>query len=339
MVADNKNNDIETSAADDDVVALAQPAETESDEPEVIELAKPVEAPAEAEKTESDDGKKCEEKKKSSFIKKFFKFIFYFLAVLIIVLSLIIVFRDNIVKSVVPVVGKWAVGTEIHIGEFETSIVQGRVRIADLKISNPDGYEKENLLSLKETVIDLKTDTLLTQNIILEELTVDELVINAEIARDGKLNFVKLNEYVQKKFPPQPKDDSDKDESSDEPESGNDITVLIENFKLNGKFAVLDDRIGLTVPFILRYSEKDLTTNPDFSASFAEDFDKLTNFVESLVNTIIGTGADLSTSAQKIFNSTKDSAGSIWNSGSKGIDKTLDQVKKFPKIFKFGSDK
>jgi hypothetical protein len=82
-----------------------------------------------------------------------------------------------------------------------------------------------------------------------------------------------------------------------------------------------------------------LTTNPDFSASFAEDFDKLTNFVESLVNTIIGTGADLSASAQKIFNSTKDSAGSIWNSGSKGIDKTLDQVKKFPKIFKFGSDK
>ena len=47
MVTDNKNNDIETSAADDDVIAIAKPAENESDEPEVIALAQPAETSAE----------------------------------------------------------------------------------------------------------------------------------------------------------------------------------------------------------------------------------------------------------------------------------------------------
>lgn len=333
MVTDDKQNDVETSAADDDVIALAEPVNDNSGKSENVagETEK-------KKKNEEKKEKKCE-KKKSCFIKKFFKFLFFFLIILIIVLGLVVVFRDAIVKNVVPTVGKWAVGVDIHIGEFETSIVQGRVRIAGLEISNPNGYEKEHLLSLGEAVVDLKPNTLLTQNIIFEEVTVNDLLINAEVARDGKLNFVKLNEYVQKKFPPQPEDSDDKEEISDEPESGNEITVLIENFKLKGKFVVIDDRISLSIPFILSYSEKDLTSNPDFDISFAEEFEKLTNFMQTLVNSIIGAGVDISGSAQKIFDSTMSNAGSIWDSSTKGINKTLDQVKKFPKIFKFGSDK
>ena len=95
------------------------------------------------EKNSGDGGKK-----KRSRAVRIARAVGWTLAGLLVFILLLLIFRDFVITRAITGVGGWLTGTKITLEKFETSLSEGDVRITNLRISNPDGYARPNLLEL-----------------------------------------------------------------------------------------------------------------------------------------------------------------------------------------------
>ena len=123
----------------------------------------------------------------------------WFTIVMSVIVLLLLICRDVIIKSCITGIGSFLAGVEITIDELETSL-DGKIRITNLTVGNPDGFKKPQLLKVSSCYLDVDMSTLFSDRIILEELDINELHLTGEYSDNGNFNISKVINDLSRKF-------------------------------------------------------------------------------------------------------------------------------------------
>lgn len=201
--------------------------------------------------------------KKGSRLKKTARIVGWTLLAILLILVLLVIFRDFVITKSITGIGSWLTGTKITIEKFETSLSEGDVRITNLKIANPDGYDRPSLLELDSFYLNIGVKSLLSDTILIEEIDVNGLRLTCEFSGKGRFNLVHLVDNIEEKIPPD-------DKPKEKPE--NPKTVSIDTLNVsNSSITVRDDRVGVSVPLPLVWSSS--------QTSFKESGNSLINIL------------------------------------------------------------
>ena len=137
------------------------------------------------------------EKKRSRSIGKFAAKIFlYFLAVIFALIILTLVFIDQVLHFGITVIGGAVTGSSISLDEIELSLRRGDLKVVNLQISNPDGFNSGKMLELGTFYIAIDKSSLLTADIVIKDIQLHKLHVTADVNSSGKLNFLKVVENI-----------------------------------------------------------------------------------------------------------------------------------------------
>jgi hypothetical protein len=108
-----------------------------------------------------------------------------FLVVVLIVLAVIgvvavILFADKVVKTVVETSGTKTLNVAVNVGKANASILSGAVKLQEITVANPAGYQGPQLLKLRQ--VDLKADTksLLSKEMLIKDMKLDNMEVFIE---------------------------------------------------------------------------------------------------------------------------------------------------------------
>ena len=125
------------------------------------------------------------------------KFIKKLLFIIIVLIVLAVVGRNLIVKYAVPIGARFA-GIKMSLGNVNIGLTDALVGIKDVRIMNPKGFPKGNMIDIKEIYIDPEAIDFLKDKIHLVEVRfdLDNLVIIKN--KNGEFNFKKLTKAKKK---------------------------------------------------------------------------------------------------------------------------------------------
>ena len=106
--------------------------------------------------------------------------------------------RDFLIEQGVRRVGTWLVGTPVGLDSFSSSL-GGTVEIKGLTVGNPEGYHAPHIFSLRRVFVSLKPLSVLTDKIIVEEVTVEGMRVDFE-SKITETNLGVIQENVNKKL-------------------------------------------------------------------------------------------------------------------------------------------
>lgn len=118
------------------------------------------------------------------------KILYYLLALIVVAIMLVVLFFDTLAKSSIESYIQGELKTPVHIAEFRSDWVRGRVNLDFVEVKNPDSFKNENafvLNHLSALVSDQSADDLL----ILEYLEFDGLLFTLE-QNNKQVNLVSL---------------------------------------------------------------------------------------------------------------------------------------------------
>ncbi len=143
------------------------------------------------------EGTKMAEKTKKSNASNivFTVIIIVFLAVVIGLVSI-----DGILKSAIQTAIKKQLNVDASAAKVNLNIISGTVRISDLKIGNPPGYQFERILEIKSIMVKTSLGSLLSDLIEIEQITIDGIAVTLE----QKGSSSNLNDIL-KSMPEKPK--------------------------------------------------------------------------------------------------------------------------------------
>lgn len=132
--------------------------------------------------------------KKRSLPKVLLGVFLWIIAALMACTLLILIFIDPFLNFSLTTVGSGVTGLNITLDNIELSLTDGTFKIVNLKVTNPEGFETETMLELGTFYASWDNDSLLTDKIIVHNIEVRKLYVNAEVSDKGKLNFIALAE-------------------------------------------------------------------------------------------------------------------------------------------------
>jgi hypothetical protein len=110
-------------------------------------------------------------------MKRLFRIFFVILlalGILIVIAAVAVgIFVNNALKVAVESAGTKALNVRVKIDDVDLSILKGRVGLENLTISNPPGYQYDNLLELHRATILLDTKTLLDEPVNITDIKMD----------------------------------------------------------------------------------------------------------------------------------------------------------------------
>ena len=119
-------------------------------------------------------------------------------AVLVVLLTALLICRDPLIELGVRHVGTWLVGTPVEIESFSSTFA-GTVEIKGLTVGNPEGYHAPHIFSLRRVFVSLKPQSVLTDKIIVEEVTVEGMRVDFE-SKITETNLGVIQENVNRKL-------------------------------------------------------------------------------------------------------------------------------------------
>ena len=193
---------------------------------------------------------------KKSTSGKVLKYLGAGLIALLFLLTLLVFFRDSIVKFSICGVGSKLTGTKVHLQEFSTSL-SGRIQLKGFSVGNPAGYSKENAIELKEALADINIPSLFTDRKIVNLISVRGMHVNVESDFNGN-NLSKILSNIQnfsssasekkKEAAPQ-KEQASENSDKEEKKSGLEIVRLdSENAQVTFKNTIVPQGIVLPLP-------------------------------------------------------------------------------------------
>ena len=154
------------------------------------------------------------------------------LALLLIVAALFL-FRDLFITYIVPQVGSAALGTKMEIENFSSSLLMGKVELRGLAIANPEGFSDEPAFFLDRVYISISLPSLLTDEIVINEIVVSGMNVNVEFSLTGT-NLGKIQENLKNNLP-EPAEKSDRpedDDADDQEEDGAGKKLIIDQLTI-----------------------------------------------------------------------------------------------------------
>lgn len=85
-------------------------------------------------------------------------------------------------------------GTKVSVGDIKSSIFQGKIKIIDFVIYNPEGYKSSNAFRIGTVAVDADMKSFMTDKIIIKSVLIDDVHVTYEQTLNGSnLNTIKKN--------------------------------------------------------------------------------------------------------------------------------------------------
>ena len=110
------------------------------------------------------------------------------LAVIAAVLLGLGVLKDQIIKTAVEIGAAQVLGAPVHIGGMSVGLLGQSVRIKDLRVENPPGFPRENLIDIAQVGVDYDLPAIFKGVLHLPKLVLDLREMTVIKNKDGKLN-------------------------------------------------------------------------------------------------------------------------------------------------------
>lgn len=168
------------------------------------------------------------------------------LIALVLIIILLILLLDILVEKAVPKVAGMALGTEMKIADFNSSL-SGKVELKGLSIANPEGFSDNPAFELETVYISLDTASLFGNEIVINEILVSGMTVNVEFdLLGGRTNLGTLQENLERNLPaPAPAEEESEPEKAQEDES-EPKKVIIDKLTIENNQIILAN-----VPIIL----------------------------------------------------------------------------------------
>ena len=112
--------------------------------------------------------------------KKMSKIVVGLLVFILILILLISIFGDIALKTGVESAGTSAMKVNVKLDDISLSMLAGKMKMNNLVVDNPEGYENPTFLELGNAYIDLKTTSLLSDTIEIETMQFDNITLTIE---------------------------------------------------------------------------------------------------------------------------------------------------------------
>jgi hypothetical protein len=111
---------------------------------------------------------------------------------LIVVLIAITLFAGSAVKIGVETAGTKALSVPVTLGDADLSILRGKLRLQNLVIDNPPGYQHDKLLELGDARVAVNIGSLMTDTVNIKEIKLDgmSVVIEQKSITGNNLNDI-----------------------------------------------------------------------------------------------------------------------------------------------------
>lgn len=110
-------------------------------------------------------------------MKKLFKRLSFLLTALVVVIVIAVIavglFANHALKVAVESAGTKALNVGVGVDDVDLSVLNGKIGLQNLTISNPPGYQHDKLLELNRAVIMLDAKSLLDETVNITEITLD----------------------------------------------------------------------------------------------------------------------------------------------------------------------
>lgn len=106
-----------------------------------------------------------------------FKILYIILAAVVLLVIVVVVavalFAGSAVRIGVETAGTKALSVPVALGDADLSILRGKLRLQNLVIDNPPGYQHEKLLEMKDGRVAVDIRSLLTDTVNIKEIKLD----------------------------------------------------------------------------------------------------------------------------------------------------------------------
>lgn len=142
---------------------------------------------------------------------------------------------ENIVKSAVNKYGSQITGTEVKLGGFYLSPLNGEVKLSNLTVANPKGYAQPHILSLGEVYVKLNVKSLTKPLIVVEQVRVSKPEVTYELKNVTNNNVSDLLANINKNTAPAASEPEKKaEEPASETKSSSGKKIAVDLVKVSG---------------------------------------------------------------------------------------------------------
>lgn len=134
---------------------------------------------------------------------------------------------DQIVERQIEAIGTELTGVPVRVGSVGIDIRKGSGQIRGLEIANPEGYAADNAFDMALLRLDIDLESLGGQPLVLDELTIESPVVNAEINERGGSNLKEILDNVSQNT-------RQADARAETEESGEPMRIAIRRMRIEG---------------------------------------------------------------------------------------------------------
>ena len=113
-------------------------------------------------------------------MKKLLKILLGILVVLVLVFVVLNLFLGKIVLKTTNAAAPAALGVPVTLQDADIALLRGRAALAGLHVDNPAGFKTDGILDLGSISVRLDNSSLLSDTIVIKEITIDGLVLTYE---------------------------------------------------------------------------------------------------------------------------------------------------------------
>lgn len=137
------------------------------------------------------------EKPKKSWMKRLFKI---FTALVILTIALVIgvyLTLGTIVKRAITTAVPPVTGTAVTVDTVDLSLLKGHIAFEGFGIANPKGFAAPDAFSLGSIVVNFEPKSVLSDKIIINNVSINKTMIAGEINQAGQINLMVLQNNIQ----------------------------------------------------------------------------------------------------------------------------------------------
>lgn len=129
--------------------------------------------------------------------KKIWKITAWTVGVLVVLILAVLLSLGVIVKSAITTIGPKALGAPVTVGSVSINVFSGVVDIRDLFVGNPEGFQNDRALTVKQMRIDVQPSSFFGKKLVVEEFTLTGVDVYFEVSA-SKLsnNLSQLNANI-----------------------------------------------------------------------------------------------------------------------------------------------
>ncbi len=109
-----------------------------------------------------------------------------------VLLLIVILFFDQLAFWAVTTIGSQIIGAKISMDDLEISLTRGDVKITNLQVASPDGFNEETMIEVSSLYLKVEKSSLFSDETIISDIEVRQINIYGLITENGDFNIQKF---------------------------------------------------------------------------------------------------------------------------------------------------